>query len=81
MKKITVVGVGYVGLVTGTCFSDLGNRVICLDINEERIENLKSKNFVLSSAKVNYIVYWHNKDKEEKAQIVLPELNFKREVK
>ena len=41
MKNIAVVGVGYVGLVTGTCLSDLGNRVTCLDINQERIENLK----------------------------------------
>jgi UDPglucose 6-dehydrogenase len=40
MKNITVVGVGYVGLVTGTCFADLGNRVRCLDINPERIANL-----------------------------------------
>jgi UDPglucose 6-dehydrogenase len=40
MKQICVVGVGYVGLVTGACFSDLGNRVIALDVNEERIENL-----------------------------------------
>ena len=41
MKQICVVGVGYVGLVTGACFADLGNRVIALDVNEERIVNLK----------------------------------------
>jgi len=41
MKNIAVIGVGYVGLVTGTCFSDLGNRVIALDIQESRIDNLK----------------------------------------
>ncbi len=41
MKQICVVGVGYVGLVTGACFADLGNRVIALDVNEQRIENLK----------------------------------------
>jgi UDPglucose 6-dehydrogenase len=41
MKQICVMGVGYVGLVTAACFSDLGNRVIALDINEERINGLK----------------------------------------
>jgi len=41
MKQICVVGVGYVGLVTGACFADLGNRVIALDINEQRIQGLK----------------------------------------
>jgi UDPglucose 6-dehydrogenase len=41
MKNITVVGVGYVGLVSGACFADLGNRVVCLDIDEARIANLK----------------------------------------
>ena len=40
MKNIAVVGVGYVGLVTGTCLADLGHRVVCLDVNEERIANL-----------------------------------------
>ncbi len=37
MKKICVIGVGYVGLVTGACFADLGNQVAALDIDEERI--------------------------------------------
>lgn len=38
--KITVFGAGYVGLVTGACLSDLGNDVILVDINEEKINNL-----------------------------------------
>jgi len=40
MKQICVIGVGYVGIVTGACFADLGNKVIALDVNQERIENL-----------------------------------------
>jgi UDPglucose 6-dehydrogenase len=42
MKRICVVGVGYVGLVTSACFADLGNNIIALDINEKRIEGLKN---------------------------------------
>ncbi len=41
MSKICVIGTGYVGLVTGTCFADLGNDVTCLDVDETRIGNLK----------------------------------------
>lgn len=40
MSKICVIGTGYVGLVTGTCFADLGNEVTCLDVDEERIAKL-----------------------------------------
>ena len=38
--KICIIGSGYVGLVTGACFSDLGNTVTCVDINREIIEKL-----------------------------------------
>ena len=39
--KITVVGTGYVGLVTGTCFAESGNDVLCIDINAEKVKKMQ----------------------------------------
>ena len=41
MKKIAVVGTGYVGLVTGTCFAETGNHVTCIDIDEAKVNQMK----------------------------------------
>lgn len=40
--KIAVIGTGYVGLVTGTCFAETGNEVICVDIDQKKVDRLKA---------------------------------------
>jgi UDPglucose 6-dehydrogenase len=42
MKKIAVIGTGYVGLVTGTCFAETGNMVTCVDIDKNKVEKMKN---------------------------------------
>ena len=40
--KIAVIGTGYVGLVTGTCLAETGNEVVCVDIDQDKVNNMKS---------------------------------------
>ena len=40
--KITIFGSGYVGLVTGACFADTGNQVLCVDVDARKVERLRS---------------------------------------
>lgn len=45
--KIAVVGTGYVGLVTGTCFSETGNTVTCIDIDKEKVDKLQKSQITI----------------------------------
>jgi len=42
MSKITIIGTGYVGLVTGACFAEVGHKVICVDCDQAKVELLRS---------------------------------------
>jgi len=55
--KITVVGTGYVGLVSGACFSELGYDVICVDKDEEKINKLKSVEIPIYEAGLKDLVH------------------------
>ena len=40
--NVSIIGTGYVGLVTGTCFAEMGNHVICADIYQDKVDRLSS---------------------------------------
>ena len=40
--KLCMIGTGYVGLVSGVCFADIGNQVVCVDKDKKKIDNLNS---------------------------------------
>lgn len=42
MRNLSVIGTGYVGLVTGVCLSEIGHHVICIDVDEEKVKNMKA---------------------------------------
>ena len=54
--NITIIGTGYVGLVTGACFSKMGNKVYCVDTDSEKIEGLKNNVIPIFEPQLNEIV-------------------------
>ncbi|MFQ5604399.1 MAG: UDP-glucose dehydrogenase family protein [bacterium] len=79
--KISIIGTGYVGLVAGTCFADTGNEVICVDVDEKKIDILNNgdipiyepglKEMVVQNAKEDRLFFTTNlKQAVEKTEII-----------
>ena len=45
--NLAVIGIGYVGLVSGTCFAEMGNQVICIDNNPEKLKKLQGAEMII----------------------------------
>ena len=54
--KICMLGAGYVGLVSGACFSDLGNNVVCADVDKKKIDILNSGKIPIYEPGLNELV-------------------------
>ena len=54
--KLTIYGSGYVGLVTGACLSDVGNDVLCVDVNEDRVAALNHGEIPIHEAGLSSII-------------------------
>ncbi|MCU7494903.1 MAG: UDP-glucose/GDP-mannose dehydrogenase family protein [Ignavibacteria bacterium] len=55
--NLAVIGTGYVGLVSGTCFAEMGNQVICVDNNQEKLSKLQSAEVTIYEPGLDFIFY------------------------
>ena len=73
--KIAVVGTGYVGLVTGTCFAETGNEVICIDIDKSKVDKLSSGQITIYEPGLEKIFL---RNQKEGKQISIPSTDIEK---
>jgi len=78
--NITVVGSGYVGLVSGTCFAEMGNKVTCVDIDEDKINKLKEGILPIFEPGLEAMVLKNVKNKSLDFTTNLPDAIFKAKI-
>ena len=75
--RITVVGTGYVGLVTGTCFAETGNKVTCVDIDKLKVDKLSGGQITIYEPGIVNIGCGSDISIKELAELIITEVGYK----
>ena len=67
--RVSIVGSGYVGLVSGAGLSDVGHHVVCMDIDEARVESLRQGTTRATNTGVFVLERWHRLTDQQRAEV------------